>query len=81
MAGERSCQGNHRLPRGRGAVAGSRVSKETGRKAIPAFVNHARVNGPAVLRVTMIVISLVATAMGSGAADDRGGRGGWVPRR
>ena len=41
------------------------------------YINQALVNGPTVFRVAMIVISLVAMAMGSGAADDWGGSGGW----
>ncbi len=45
-----------------------------------AYIHLALVKGPAVLRVAMIVISLVAMAMGSGAADDWGGSGGWMPR-
>lgn len=46
-----------------------------------AYVSQVLANGPAILRVAMVVISLMAMAMGSGAADDWGGSGGWMPRR
>ena len=42
-----------------------------------SYINRALFNGSSILRVALVVISLVSMAMGTGAADDWGGSGGW----
>jgi hypothetical protein len=76
----RACQGQHTVQDAHCVSAMPKGNKK-GRKAMKAYITLALVKGPAVLRVAMIVISLVAMAMGSGAADDWGGSSGWIIRR
>ncbi len=42
-----------------------------------ARMQLAMVNVPAVVRLSLVLVSLLALALGSGAPDDWGGGGGW----
>ncbi len=42
-----------------------------------AHMQFALVHVPTVLRLSLVLVSLLALALGSGAPDDWGGGGGW----